>query len=282
MKTPYRFLLAGLIAAPMLLLAQTPAPSPTGGGAATANPAGPVDPFARGEAEMTEEEREANRPRQISICLESFSVDLADAAALQRAGLDDGKLYKELVDRGGKGKAVQEQFMIVRARSGEKAILENISEIIYPTEFEPGTGVKAAAPPPQPNAGAQTSSPAPAPSPAQDVPNAPVPATPTSFETRNTGATLEIEPTLAENNEIIDLRIAPDLVTYVGRTKYGQGLSETETPVFETQRTNTALTLRAGHPCLLGTPSRPPVSQVDPNSAKRVWFTFVTPTVVMP
>ena len=88
------------------------------------------------------------------------------------------------------------------------------------------------------------------------------------------------EQCMAEYN--LDGWIAPDMVTYAGRTKYGQGLSETETPVFETQRTATALTLRAGHPCLLGTPSRPPVSQIDPDSAKRVWFTFVTPTVVMP
>ncbi len=238
---------------------------------------------------MTEEEREANRPRNVSICFESFSVDLADAAALQRAGLDDPKLYKELVDRVAKGKAIQEQFAVIRARSGEKAMLESISEQIYPTEYENGnvadskaTVNPAPANPPAAAAGAATQAPQPQSQPQaardRDVPLAPPLGT--SFETRNVGSTYEIEPTLGEDNQIIDLRAAPDLVTYAGRSKWSKDTSETEMPTFESQRTNTALTIRAGQPTLFGTPSRPPVSAIDPNSAKRVWFTFVTATVI--
>lgn len=295
MKTPYRFLLAGLIAVPVLL-AQNPTPAPTGGGGTNATPAPApapaVDPFARQpERELTPEEIEDNRPKQVSVCVECFSVDLADAAALQRANMKDPALYKELVDRVAKGKAVQEHFIIARARSGEKAIVESISEMIYPTGYEHGSGPKpvqpqklgASATNAAPAGGAQPLTPA---DPNQAAEPRPATAYPpplgTSYETRNTGATLEIEPTIGGDNEVIDLRLAPDLVTYAGRSKWSKESSETEMPTFESQRTTTALTLRAGQPCLLGTLSRPPVSAFDPNSAKRVWFSFVTGTINKP
>jgi len=247
---------------------------------------------------MTDEEREASRPRFVSICFESFSVDLADAAALQRTGMDDAKLYKEFIDRVAKGKAVQEQFSIVRARSGERATLESISELIYPTGYEHGNGPKPvqpqklgvptpdasplATPIPHPVAAAPADPAAPLVAPEEDSSGRFAPPLGTSYETRNVGTTIEIEPTIGANNQIIDLRFAPDTVTYAGRSKWSKGPSETEMPTFESQRVTTALTLRDRQPMLVGTPSRPPVSVIDPNSAKRVWFSFITPTVVAP
>ena len=78
----------------------------------------------------------------------------------------------------------------------------------------------------------------------------------------------------------MDLRLSPALVTLVDRTKWGQGVSETEMPVFESQQMNLAVTLLSGQPLLLGTPSQPPASKVDADSANRVWFSFVTADVV--
>jgi hypothetical protein len=234
------------------------------------------DPFVRNNhvvaAEVVDEE--ADLPAYVSVCYEAFSLPMADAAILRREGLPDAALYGELVKRTEGGTVTQEHFAIICARSGEKAVLENISEQIYPTEYEPG----APAPKPATADGSKPGGqPAPAPVATQGPP---VPALPTSFETRHAGFSLEIEPMIGGGDKIIDIRFAPDFVNLVDRAKFGQGASETEMPIFESQRLTTALTLKSGVPMMIGTPSRPPVSKLDPDSAKKVWFAFITATVV--
>ena len=82
---------------------------------------------------------------------------------------------------------------------------------------------------------------------------------------------------MGENDEFIDLQLSPETVTLVDRVSWGQG---TEVPIFETQRVITALTLISGQPRLVCTPSRPPVSKADADSANRVWFSFVTADII--
>ncbi|MCW1925541.1 hypothetical protein OKA05_23485 [Luteolibacter arcticus] len=246
---------------------------------AQGNPATPpaADPFKRNPAEEAAA-REAFMPRVVSICVETFSLELADAAALYHQKLPDSKVYAEITARVAKGQARQESFSVIRARSGERAMVENISEYIYPTEFDHGNAANTTPAPPVPNDGTKPALPTPPAAPA--TPTATAPVLPTSFETRNVGFTLEIEPTIGENDDVIDVRIVPDRVTLAERVKWGQGVSEAEMPVFETQRMTLATTLLSGQPQLLGTPSRPPVSKVDADSANRVWFSFVTGDIV--
>jgi general secretion pathway protein D len=91
----------------------------------------------------------------------------------------------------------------ITAKSGQKATIEIIREFIYPTEYEP---------PEVPQGGG-----------GENSVIAPVvtPATPTAFETRNTGVTLEIEPTIGENDFMIDLQFAPEIVEFEGFINYG-------------------------------------------------------------
>jgi general secretion pathway protein D len=100
----------------------------------------------------------------------------------------------------------------VTARSGQKAKIEVIREFIYPTEYEP---------PEIPNSiGGQGQ--AGGIGGGSSVGNIPVtPSTPTAFETRNTGVTLEIEPTIGENDFMIDLRFVPEIVEFEGFINYG-------------------------------------------------------------
>jgi hypothetical protein len=221
-----------------------------------AEPAAPTrDPFVRNAATVAAPTESA--PKFASICYETFSLDLAEAAALYRQKLNDGKIYAELTARVAKGKAKQESFAVLRTQSGQRANLESISEFIYPTEF---------ARPAPPASGAPASSTA--------------PVTPNAFETRNVGFSLEIEATIAEGGQIVDVRLAPQTVTLVDRVSWGEGASQTELPIFENQRVTTSLTLVAGQPRLACTPSRPPVSKVDADSANRVWFSFVTADII--
>jgi hypothetical protein len=219
-------------------------------------------------------------PFNISICYEVFSLPLAMAAAWQREQPADSELYKRLIAEIGKESVRQESLVILRARSGQKATTENISEQIYPTEFDPAQT-------PNSVSGSVTSNAAEGAKPVAAATLKPVegirtPCHAKSFETRNTGTTLEIEPTCDEDRTLVDLRMIPEHVTMTGRSSWGQEFSTTEMPEFETQRINSAATMKFNQPFLVGTISRPPVSKVDPDSANRVWFAFVTATIAKP
>lgn len=137
--------------------------------------------------------------------------------------------------KAGTAKVLETQLLV--ARSGEKALTESIAEFIYPTEYvdpeairrvkEDGKVVEIR----NENKGS---------------------VVPTSFETRNLGSTLEIEPTLDESGKIIDLRFAPDLSWQTGRTLWQERKDEfgsvirVEMPEIYTIRTTTSLALRGG------------------------------------
>jgi general secretion pathway protein D len=168
----------------------------------------------------------------------------------------------------------------VTARSGQKATIEIIREFIYPTEYEPpeipqsfggnnnqgnnnGTSLPG-------NIGGGTTNSFPV-----------TPATPTAFETRNTGVTLEIEPTIGENDFVIDLRFVPEIVEFEGFINYGSPIQTTgtdalgnpvtnvltenriEMPVFSTRRVNTNLTIYDGYTVAVGGLMREDVQKVE-------------------
>ncbi len=163
----------------------------------------------------------------------------------------------------------------VTARSGEKATIEIIREFIYPTEYEPpelpssfggnanfGGGLGGLG--------------------GNNVASFPVtPATPTAFETRNTGVTLEIAPNIGANDFVIDLNFAPEIVEFEGFINYGSPIqspssdalgnpttvtitdNRIEMPVFSTRRVNTALTIFDGYTVAVGGLMREDVQNVE-------------------
>jgi general secretion pathway protein D len=170
----------------------------------------------------------------------------------------------------------------IMAKSGQKATIEIIREFIYPTEYEP--------PELPQNVGQQ-----------QPFNNGPIigpgggiiggggqaqgfpvtPATPTAFEPRNTGVTLEIEPTLGNNDAVIDLRFAPEIVEFEGFINYGSPIeapstnalgepttvtiteNRIEMPVFSVRRVSTSLSIYDGHTVAVGGLMREDVQNVE-------------------
>ena len=158
----------------------------------------------------------------------------------------------------------------ITAKSGQKATIEVVREFIYPTEYEPpelpqggggagvgggiGGGVAAAIA---------------------------TPATPTAFETRNLGVTLEIEPTIGENDFTIDLRFLPEIVEFEGFINYGSPIlapgtdlfgnaitsviteNRIEMPVFSKRSVNTSLTIYDGYTVAVGGLMREDVQTVE-------------------
>ncbi len=166
----------------------------------------------------------------------------------------------------------------ITARPGQKATIEIIREFIYPTEYEPpelpnqvggnfggGGGLLGGGLGGGGGAG-----------------GFPVtPATPTAFETRNTGVTLEIEPNVGANDFVIDLRFAPEIVEFEGFVNFGSpitapandalgnpvqvGITENriEMPVFSSRRVSTGITIYDGHTVAIGGLIREEVQNVE-------------------
>ncbi len=99
----------------------------------------------------------------------------------------------------------------VTTKSGQRAVIEIVREFRYPTQFDPPKIPETAG-------SHRVTIPEWA-----DHRNAfPVtPTTPTGFETRNTGVTLEVEPVVGPDGVTIDLNLVPQVVEFEGFINYG-------------------------------------------------------------
>jgi general secretion pathway protein D len=162
----------------------------------------------------------------------------------------------------------------VVAKSAEKGKIEIIREFIYATEYEPpelpnsvgnqgfgGGGVDI-------GGGGGGGFPV-------------TPATPSAWDTRNTGVTLEVEPVISENDYVINLKILPEIVEFEGFINYGSPIQSPSTdifgnpvtvvitenriemPVFSTRRVDCSLSIYDGYTVAVGGLIREDVQNVE-------------------
>lgn len=141
------------------------------------------------------------------------------------------------------GEANVLETMMASARDSQKASSESTNEYIYPTEYEPAE-IPTEVDLPDKQGGVT----------ADDIKALSMmatPATPTAFETRDLGSTMEIWPTRVSEKKI-SLIFAPEIVWHTGNTvwterKDGLGnVSKIEMPQFYKLSFNTALTFVDG------------------------------------
>ncbi len=198
---------------------------------------------------MEQERVKAAQEAQISKLLKEkwevrvdlMMVSLPQAAALEllpslRDGTKIESACKHLEEMIVRKEAKLLAWPEVVTKSGERAVTEGILEERYPTEFDP---------PQSPDERTGKTRP-------PDV-------TPTAFETRNTGATLEVEPVVANDGASILLSLVPQHVKLVemkthftGKNSAGEEL-RIQQPQFRTMKTTTSLSLRNGERQLLAT-----------------------------
>jgi type II secretory pathway component GspD/PulD (secretin)/tetratricopeptide (TPR) repeat protein len=102
----------------------------------------------------------------------------------------------------------------VMTKSGQRAVIEIVREFRYPTQFQPPQipqtvgAVTTRSDTDIISLGGSSSVPV-------------TPTTPTAFETRNTGVTLEVEPVVGPDGVTIDLNLVPQVVEFEGFINYG-------------------------------------------------------------
>jgi general secretion pathway protein D len=160
----------------------------------------------------------------------------------------------------------------VTTKSGQRAVVEIIREFRYPTEFTP---------PQIPQTFGNTSSSLSGSSSSSG--SFPVtPTTPTAFETRNTGVTLEVEPVVGPDGYTIDLNLVPQVVEFEGFINYGSPITSSTTnpitgvstqnvitpnvinqPIFSTRKVTTSVSVFDGSTVAIGGLIREDVQKVE-------------------
>ena len=164
-------------------------------------------------------------------------------------------------------------------KSGQRAVIEIVREFRYPTQFQPPkipdtrSGGGAAIRPFDHRSHLRQSFPV-------------TPTTPTGFETRNTGVTLEVEPVVGPDGVTIDLNLVPQVVEFEGFINYGSpihtGLSRPDIalgmfsqlstittpniinqPIFNSRKVTTSVSVWDGQTVVLGGLMREDVQKTE-------------------
>ncbi len=175
-----------------------------------------------------------------------------------RMDSDGTELRKEAQEWIKAGRAEIIDSATVTSRSGQRAKTESIEEYIYPTEYDPAEIPNKVV--------------------LKDGAEAPMTAvTPTAFETRNLGTTLEVDPVLGADNITVDLNLAPEIVKLEEVNHWHRKIEDprfmTNMPTFYTMRITTQLTMQDGRYMLLGTTR--PLESADPERKNPIVLQFV-------
>lgn len=204
-------------------------------------------------------------PHQIRISVQYISLPLRSLNELLAAEpSSDAILHDKVLALTMEGKAKLLDSNMVVCRTGQKSTVESIREEIFPTEYD------AEMPTSKPTGIIERIGKIPV-FPRYIRPWGGAPSFGCGFEIRNTGMTLEVEPNQADNPSFVDVRLVPELVSQTGLTTWFEhtdhwGKADIRTPVFETWRSNTSMTIKTGSFALVSsiTPKRPlPVPFVE-------------------
>jgi hypothetical protein len=191
--------------------------------------------------------------RMIQVRVEFVEMShhkLTELLFLDESETSDASALRETVAKLVKGgEATILETMMITTPSGKSAITESVREFIYPTEYEPPE-IPTEVDLPDKKGGLTP----------EDIKMLwmmATPATPTAFETRELGSTLEVEATLADPGKQIDLKLTPEIVWHTGNIVWAErkdglgNVSKIEMPAFYRLSIDTAVTCVDGQYCLI-------------------------------
>ena len=181
-------------------------------------------------------------PKVVRVIVEFFEVSqeyATELVARERESTNDSDLRAEVVEMIKKKEDARAiDTASVTTRSGQRAKVESIKEVIYPTEYEPpiAEGVKGMD---------------------GEKKEKIAPPTPTAFEMRPVGTTLEVDPIVGLDGVTVELNIAPEIVYQnedrvfaVWKSKEVESIISM--PEFYTLKMSTSITMLSGQTQLAG------------------------------
>ncbi len=204
---------------------------------------------------------------QVGMLMEYFKLDHRKANKLMRQFASKAANAQELRDILGEMTEKDEAELVetgwLRGRSGQRVKSESIREIIFPTEYDPPeipNNVGGIAGPEKKDKKKQ----AVANQQTQKLRNTEQPmtpaihmtsATPTAYETRNVGLTIEIDPVIGKGNKIVDLNLAPEITTRLADRRFtrpgfehsARGTENVSMATFYKMQTTTQITAIPGN-----------------------------------
>jgi hypothetical protein len=196
---------------------------------------------------------EEESQREWTIAAECHAIILPEKLALRLLPeLSDGRTieqaWKEVSEKIESGEIELRASSVARGRAGDRLVSEAVEEVRYPTEYDPPT-IPDKFPP-------------------VDVIGFlmawPVCITPTAFETRNVGHTLELNARVSRDGGMLDLDVATTDVRFLRWARYAGARLATgeelavEQPIFHSMKNQSSLGLPNGKRVLLGIHKVPP------------------------
>lgn len=200
----------------------------------------------------------ADEKKEIGVLVEHIRVNQTTATKILRDYRGDGpalrKKLQSLVENK-QAELIETAYII--AQDGAEAKIDSIDEYIYPTEYDP------------PETPAKVTEKV-----AEGV-NLTTPSSPTAFDARNLGNSLEVKVAI-NHDGLIKLEVDPHVVELIGHTTYGTKQAKVTQPLFNILRARTKLTVKSDRYALLGvlTPRDPKAKSDAPKHApdKRVFI----------
>jgi general secretion pathway protein D len=201
---------------------------------------------------------EENVPGEVFIDMLVVSIPDTTAVPLIEAFKDSTKTestYRKVLELLQNKKARLIGWPNIRTRTGNRAVAENITEVRYAIEFDqnqrPAEPAAAGAEAKKADEAAAAAAP---PGP-QAVPA--IGVVPTTFETRNAGVTLEIEPVIMDGGKMVSMQYAAQHVQLLGWDPVTVHEKEQVTvripqPRFHTNKVSSNSTLNSGERALIG------------------------------
>lgn len=204
------------------------------------------DPFVKNAADAPVAQ-DGNSWVQCVITFETYAMDRSDAAAILDTERGSAARYRRVLELAKAGKARLAILENLTTKSGQRAVIESIDEVRYPTEFASPMTAKGQ-------------------------------AAPTAWETRNVGDTFELEPVILPDGRTCDINLVPqhvNLLEFRDEPKVAGALPSSQ-PIFTTQKITTSIQATSGEPYYLGTMTpATPHGIARGEAPSEIWLAFL-------
>jgi hypothetical protein len=251
-------------------------------------------PPAKAKAPAKQAEGEMSQP--VELQYSCYSLDRADAQAILAAPAPMNAPWEKVKALVAEKKARLEHITTIQTKSGQRAIVEEIQEVRYGTEYTPEKRVgstettrrtvtnQVGEKKSDQKSDSTSNSTETITTNRTDAKSEIIPGYTTAFETRNTGVTVEVEPVVGPDGLIVDLNHVIQSVKANGNLKAtGIAGHYPPQPLFETSKVTTSQCVPLDLQVLVSTLNPPGADGVnDRTDSGRTYLLFVRATLGEP